>query len=254
MKTGPGRNSNWLVFWLKIDVPVTSRRQQVGRALDSFEGAAHAACQGSRQHRLGDPRNVLQQQVSAAEPGHQRQDQLFSFADDRLFHIPNDPFGKIANVCRSCDASLGGAALADGLPPEGSVCSPFRSLAGFRPDGLAVGGDIDNPLWAEDSMDGIGIAAIIVIDARPAPVTGRCVGKQAIETPSLDGKTMLEIPNLLVTDDDSAFRRVVCEGLTRRGFRVTEARDGQEAIEVLQRAQVHVALLDFTCLAFPAWR
>lgn len=56
---------------------------------------------------------------------------------------------------------------------------------------------------------------------------------------------MLEIPNLLVTDDDSAFRRVVCEGLTRRGFRVTEARDGQEAIEVLQRAQVHVALLDF---------
>ena len=56
---------------------------------------------------------------------------------------------------------------------------------------------------------------------------------------------MLEIPNLLVTDDDSAFRRVVCEALTRRGFRVTEARDGQEAIDVLQRAQVHVALLDF---------
>lgn len=56
---------------------------------------------------------------------------------------------------------------------------------------------------------------------------------------------MLEIPNLLITDDDSAFRRVVCEGLVRRGFRVTEARDGQEAIEVLQRAQVHLALLDF---------
>ena len=28
-------------------------------------------------------------------------------------------------------------------------------------------------------------------------------------------------------------------------FQVTEARDGQEAIEVLQRAQVHMALLDF---------
>ena len=55
---------------------------------------------------------------------------------------------------------------------------------------------------------------------------------------------MLETPNLLVTDDDAAFRRVVCEALTRRGFRVTEARDGQEAIDVLQRAQVHVALLD----------
>lgn len=55
---------------------------------------------------------------------------------------------------------------------------------------------------------------------------------------------MLEIPNLLVTDDDSAFRQVVCEGLTRRGFRVTEARDGLEAIELLGRSRVHIALLD----------
>ena len=56
---------------------------------------------------------------------------------------------------------------------------------------------------------------------------------------------MILIPNLLVTDDDSAFRQVVCEGLTRRGFQVTEARDGQEAIEVLDRDEVHMALLDF---------
>jgi DNA-binding NarL/FixJ family response regulator len=44
---------------------------------------------------------------------------------------------------------------------------------------------------------------------------------------------MLETPNLLVTDDDSAFRRVVCEGLVRRGFHVTEARDGREALDLL---------------------
>lgn len=55
---------------------------------------------------------------------------------------------------------------------------------------------------------------------------------------------MLEIPNLLVTDDDSAFRRVVCEALVRRGFRVTEAGDGEEAIEALRRSRVHMALLD----------
>jgi two-component system chemotaxis response regulator CheY len=55
---------------------------------------------------------------------------------------------------------------------------------------------------------------------------------------------MLETPNLLVTDDDSAFRRVVCEGLVRRGFQVTEARDGREALELLERSQVHMALLD----------
>lgn len=55
---------------------------------------------------------------------------------------------------------------------------------------------------------------------------------------------MLEIPNLLVTDDDAAFRQVVCEGLARRGFHVTQASDGQEAIEVLQRSRVHMALVD----------
>ena len=52
------------------------------------------------------------------------------------------------------------------------------------------------------------------------------------------------VPNLLVTDDDSAFRRVVCEGLSRRGFRVTEASDGQEAIDVIGQSEVHVALID----------
>jgi two-component system chemotaxis response regulator CheY len=55
---------------------------------------------------------------------------------------------------------------------------------------------------------------------------------------------MLVVPNLLVTDDDSAFRQVVCEGLVRRGFRVTQASDGQEAIEAINRSEVHVALID----------
>ena len=39
------------------------------------------------------------------------------------------------------------------------------------------------------------------------------------------------IPNLLITDDDSAFRDALCEGLSRRGFRVTAACDGEEAID-----------------------
>ncbi|TWU60776.1 Response regulator MprA [Rubripirellula tenax] len=53
------------------------------------------------------------------------------------------------------------------------------------------------------------------------------------------------IPNLLVTDDDAAFRHVVCEGLVRRGFQVTEATDGEEALEVLGAGEVHVCLIDF---------
>jgi CheY-like chemotaxis protein len=53
------------------------------------------------------------------------------------------------------------------------------------------------------------------------------------------------IPNLLVTDDDSAFRSVLCEGLLRRGFNVTEAGDGMEAIELIEQSEVHACLIDF---------
>ncbi|WP_246151904.1 response regulator [Rubripirellula reticaptiva] len=52
-------------------------------------------------------------------------------------------------------------------------------------------------------------------------------------------------PNLLVTDDDAAFRQVLCEALARRGFNVTEATDGQEAMDVLDHSEVHVCLIDF---------
>ncbi len=52
------------------------------------------------------------------------------------------------------------------------------------------------------------------------------------------------IPNLLVTDDDSAFRHVLCEALSRRGFRVTQASDGEEAIERISQVEFHLALVD----------
>jgi len=56
---------------------------------------------------------------------------------------------------------------------------------------------------------------------------------------------MKMVPNLLVTDDDSAFRDALCEGLSRRGFRVTAASDGEEAIEKLASAEFHLAIVDF---------
>lgn len=64
------------------------------------------------------------------------------------------------------------------------------------------------------------------------------------ECGSLDHGDLMLIPNLLVTDDDSAFRHAVREGLVRRGFRVTEASNGQEAIEVISSCEVHFALID----------
>ena len=55
---------------------------------------------------------------------------------------------------------------------------------------------------------------------------------------------MMDVPNLLVTDDDKAFRKVVCEGLQRRGFRVIEACDGREALDLIEHSRVHVAVVD----------
>ncbi|TWU31767.1 response regulator [Novipirellula artificiosorum] len=52
------------------------------------------------------------------------------------------------------------------------------------------------------------------------------------------------VPNLLVIDDDSAFRNVVCEGLSRRGFEVEQACDGQEALDAIHSKQFHLALVD----------
>ncbi len=68
--------------------------------------------------------------------------------------------------------------------------------------------------------------------------------------PYLNLQSKMIVPNLLVTDDDDPFRSVLCEALGRRGFRVSEACDGQEAIEVIEASQndestrLHLALVD----------
>lgn len=56
---------------------------------------------------------------------------------------------------------------------------------------------------------------------------------------------MVTVPHILVSDDDSALRDVVCEGLASRGWVITPTRDGAEAIEVLShRGDIHLCLLD----------
>ena len=55
---------------------------------------------------------------------------------------------------------------------------------------------------------------------------------------------MFFVPNLLVTDDDPAFRGVVCEAFTRRGFHVAQAADGQEALQTIAEGDFHLALVD----------
>ncbi|MEL6895506.1 MAG: response regulator [Planctomycetota bacterium] len=51
-------------------------------------------------------------------------------------------------------------------------------------------------------------------------------------------------PNVLITDDDRALRAALGEALERRGFRVTLAADGGEALKIVQDEDIHLALVD----------
>jgi CheY-like chemotaxis protein len=51
-------------------------------------------------------------------------------------------------------------------------------------------------------------------------------------------------PRLLITDDDRDFRETVAGALSDRGFETLQAGDGEEALEVVSRQEVHLLLLD----------
>lgn len=54
----------------------------------------------------------------------------------------------------------------------------------------------------------------------------------------------LETPSLLITDDDRDFRETLSGVFEGRGFRIIQAGDGEEALEVVHREPVHLLLLD----------
>ena len=51
-------------------------------------------------------------------------------------------------------------------------------------------------------------------------------------------------PRLLITDDDRDFRETVAGVLTERGFETLQAGDGEEALAIVGRQEVHLLLLD----------
>lgn len=53
-----------------------------------------------------------------------------------------------------------------------------------------------------------------------------------------------ERATILVVDDESDIRRLMTMGLQRRGYRTLEAADGEEALRVLDEAEVDLVLLD----------
>jgi CheY-like chemotaxis protein len=53
-----------------------------------------------------------------------------------------------------------------------------------------------------------------------------------------------DTPSLLIADDDRDFRATLVDVLRSRGFDTLEAGDGDEALDVLHRREVHLLLLD----------
>jgi CheY-like chemotaxis protein len=58
------------------------------------------------------------------------------------------------------------------------------------------------------------------------------------------GAMQLFTPRLLITDDDRDFRETVAGVLNERGFETLQAADGEEALNIVCRQQVHLLLLD----------
>ncbi len=55
---------------------------------------------------------------------------------------------------------------------------------------------------------------------------------------------LLKSPSMLITDDDSDFRETLQVALEPRGFRTLLAGDGEEALRIVRREEVHLLLLD----------
>ena len=54
----------------------------------------------------------------------------------------------------------------------------------------------------------------------------------------------IEVPSLLITDDDTAFRETLQGVLEPEGFRTLLAGDGEEALQIVRTKVVHVAIFD----------
>ncbi|MEC8305346.1 MAG: response regulator, partial [Planctomycetota bacterium] len=54
----------------------------------------------------------------------------------------------------------------------------------------------------------------------------------------------IQVPNLLISDDDRDLRETLGAMFRRRGMKVTLAADGQQTLEILEDRRPHLLLLD----------
>ena len=57
--------------------------------------------------------------------------------------------------------------------------------------------------------------------------------------------TMIERPQLLITDDDRDFRETLQDLFRGRGYQTLLAANGEEAVRIVNEQEVHVVLMDF---------
>lgn len=68
-----------------------------------------------------------------------------------------------------------------------------------------------------------------------------------METPfcgSFEGEDLVSITKVLIVDDDEEIRTLLQDMLLEEGFQVGTARDGQEALDLLERESGWIILLD----------
>ena len=53
------------------------------------------------------------------------------------------------------------------------------------------------------------------------------------------------MPQLLISDDDRDFRETLRDVFERRGYGTVLAADGEEAVQIVRRREIHVVLIDF---------
>jgi signal transduction histidine kinase len=90
-----------------------------------------------------------------------------------------------------------------------------------------------------ESQVGVGTTVSMFLPAIAVPAsTVRAPAGEPGRSPPLAGK-------VLVVDDDSQVRRVVCEALGGLGLEVIEARDGGEAVALFGQSQPDLVLMDY---------
>ena len=61
-------------------------------------------------------------------------------------------------------------------------------------------------------------------------------------------------PTVLIVDDDVAIRKMLVEALSLEGFHTETARDGREALEVLEQSKRWIILLDLMMPVMDGWQ